>query len=63
MLPTAADEADKSFPTNESLRLENGVPVLTKVERQAVPAGFVLLDKLLSERLPPINIVDITRRY
>lgn len=58
-LAAAADEADKSFPTNESLRLENGVPVLTKVERQAVPAGFALLDKLLSERLPPINIVDI----
>jgi len=58
-LAAAAAEADKSFPTNESVRLEKGEPVITKLERRAVPAGLGLLDKLMTERLPPVNIVDI----
>jgi TnpA family transposase len=58
-LTDAADEADKSFPDNESVRLVNGEPVIAKLDRRAMPAGLVQLDQLMAERMPPINIVEI----
>mgnify|MGYP002144619689 FL=1 len=58
-LTKAANEADMSFPTNESVRFENGEPVITKIRCRSVPAGFELLDQLMNERLPAVNIVDI----
>lgn len=51
--------ADLSFPNNQYARFERGEVILSKLERQAIPHDYVLLDKLLSERIPPINIIDI----
>jgi TnpA family transposase len=58
-LTAAADEADKSFPDNEAVRLVNGEPFIAKLDRRAMPAGFVQLDQFVGERMPPINIVEI----
>ncbi|MDQ3230363.1 MAG: Tn3 family transposase, partial [Pseudobdellovibrionaceae bacterium] len=58
-LTAAADEADKSFPNNESVRIVNGEPMIAKLDRRAMPEGFLLLDQLMAERMPPINIVEI----
>jgi hypothetical protein len=58
-LSAAALKTDHSFPKNQFARFEAGELVLSKLERRTVPKDFGILNKLLSERMPQINIVDI----
>jgi TnpA family transposase len=58
-LESLAAATDASFPNNESVRIEDGEIVLTKLERQPLPEGLRTLERLLQERLPVINIVDV----
>ncbi|HET9239221.1 MAG TPA: Tn3 family transposase [Oligoflexus sp.] len=58
-MAVAAEEADKSFPDNEAVRLVNGEPAIAKLDRRAMPAGLAQLDQLMAERMSPINIVEI----
>ena len=58
-LAATAAAADESFPANESARIESGEIVIAKLERRPVPAGLHLLERLLDERMPLVNILDV----
>ena len=51
--------ADAAFPTNTSLTIKEGEPVLRRLEKQPEPPGFAQIDRLLTERLPECNIIDV----
>jgi len=57
-LEETAKIIDEGFPDNNSVRIENGEPVLTKIEKRPVPPKFKVLEKLLSERIEQIGILD-----
>jgi Tn3 transposase DDE domain len=48
-----------AFPTNTALTIQDGEPVLRRLQKQPEPEGLALIDRLLSERMPECNIVDI----
>jgi TnpA family transposase len=50
---------DAAFPTNTSLSIQDGEPVLRKLEKEPDPEGFALIERLLSERMPECSIVDV----
>ena len=50
---------DAAFPTNTSLSIQAGEPVLRKLEKEPEPEGFAFIDRLLSERMPECSIVDV----
>jgi hypothetical protein len=50
---------DAAFPTNTSLSIQDGEPILRKLEKKPDPEGFALIDRLLSERMPECSIVDV----
>ena len=58
-LTEAIRTTDAAFPTNTSLTIQDGEPVLRRLEKLPEPEGLALTDRLLSERLPACNIVDI----
>jgi Tn3 transposase DDE domain len=57
-LEAAANEADKGFPDNEYLQIENGEPLLKRLRRNPDPEGLQTLERLLKERMTPVDIVD-----
>jgi Tn3 transposase DDE domain len=58
LLTKAAVTADSAFPENEYLRIEGGKPILSRLEKRAEPESLKLVEQLLAERLPPVNILD-----
>ncbi len=50
---------DESFPTNEDISIKKGKFVLRKVTKQPEPEGFQDIDKLLTKRMPEIDILDL----
>lgn len=50
---------DKSFPENESVKIINGEPVIRKARKKPDPPGLIVIEKLISERLPDLNILDV----
>ena len=50
---------DAAFPTNTALTIDDGEPVLRRLKKQPEPEGLALIDRLLSERMPECNIVDV----
>jgi hypothetical protein len=50
---------DAAFPTNTSLSIKDGEPVLRRLAKQPEPEGFASIDQLLSERMPECNIIEI----
>ena len=50
---------DVAFPENSCLAIKNGEPTLRNLEKQPEPDGFTEIDRLLNERMPECNIVDI----
>lgn len=58
-LTEAIRAADAAFPTNTSLTLKDGEPVLRRLEKVPEPEGLALVDQLLSQHLPECNIVDV----
>lgn len=55
-LEAAASQADKGFPDNEYLHIENGVPVLKRLRRRPDPQGLQTMERLLKERMTPVDI-------
>jgi len=58
LLTKAAATADGAFPDNEYLRIEDGEPILSRLEKRAEPESLKLVEQLLAERLPSVNILD-----
>ncbi len=58
-LEKAAYEADKSFPTNQYLRIQKGEPILTPLKKKEEPKDLNLIKSLLTERMPQVSILDI----
>lgn len=50
---------DDTFPENECLRIEDGEPVLRRLEKQAVPPQLRQVEMLLADTLAPVNILDV----
>ena len=50
---------DRSFTSNQYLRIEKGVPTLGKIAKKKYPEQLKLIESLISERLSPINILDV----
>jgi hypothetical protein len=57
-LGSIARKTDESFPTNESVRIDKGEPVLSKIPRKAEPAALRELEKEIADRLEPVSILD-----
>jgi len=57
-LETAARSADEGFPGNEYLRIENGEPVLKRLQRIPDPPGRQQLEQLLGEHMTQVGILD-----
>jgi TnpA family transposase len=50
---------DAAFPENIALTIREGEPSLRRLEKQPEPEGFALIDRLVSERMPECNIIDV----
>src|SRR5262249_50037124 len=50
---------DESFPSNESVRIKQGEPIIQKLERKPIPAQLKVLDKIIAQRLEPVSILDV----
>jgi hypothetical protein len=57
-LQAAAKLTDDGFPDNEYLRIENGKPVLKRLQRKPEPDGLLQLEQQLTERMADVEIVD-----
>jgi TnpA family transposase len=58
-LEEAALKADRGFPENEHLRIENGEAILKRLRRQPDPVGLRSFERQLKERMTPIGILDV----
>jgi hypothetical protein len=58
-LTQAIRTTDTAFPTNTSLRIKDGEPVLSRFEKRPEPEGLALMNRMLNERMPECNIIDI----
>jgi len=58
-LADLAATVDARFPTNTAVRLVDGEPVLRRLTARPVPGGLKTLERLIAERLEPVNILDI----
>ncbi len=57
-LEGAARSADEGFPENEYLRIENGEPVLKRLQRKPDPPGRPRLEELLARHMSEVGILD-----
>jgi len=58
-LEHVATATDASFPANETLRVEDGEPVLGRLEKKALPSGLKALEALIALRIEPVGILDV----
>jgi len=58
-LTETAREVDAQFPTNEYLDITDDGFVLKQHSKHPKPAALAKIDTLISQRLPPTNILDI----
>ena len=58
-LEQVAAATDASFPSNETVRIEDGIPKLSRLGRRPDVARTKELERLIAERLQPINILDV----
>ena len=56
-LEAAAKRANDNFPANEYLRIENGEPVLKRLQRKPEPEGLSRLEQQLVEHMTHVDIV------
>ena len=57
-LEAAAKRANDNFPANEYLRIENGEPVLKRLQRKPEPEGLSRLEQQLVGHMTHVDIVD-----
>lgn len=58
-LTAVAKTVDRDFPDNQSIRIENGEPVLCILDRKQKPLQLTKLLKLIDERVEHISILDV----
>jgi TnpA family transposase len=58
-LARVAAETDRGFPTNESLRIEDGEPVLGRLSRREEPKDVKVLERRIAERIESLDILDV----
>ncbi len=59
MMHKAISETDKSFPENRYVKIVNGEPHISKIEKIKYPEQKKKIDSLIAERLKHVNILDI----
>lgn len=52
-------KTDQSFPNNQSVRLENGRPVLKRQKKKVDSQKLAQIESLIEERIKPVNLLDI----
>ncbi|MEO1669282.1 MAG: Tn3 family transposase [Cyanobacteria bacterium J06631_2] len=52
-------ETDRSFPNNQSVRLEQGRPVLKRPKKKVDPKKLAQIESLIEDRIKPVNLLDI----
>ena len=50
---------DQSFPNNQSVRLEQGRPVLKRTKKKVDSQKLAQIESLIAERIKPVNLLDI----
>ena len=50
---------DQSFPSNQSVRLEQGRPVLKRPKKKVDSKKLAQIESLIEERIKPVNLLDI----
>jgi len=58
MLTETANQVDAGFPDNEHLSIEDGEPVLRRLDRRSTPENLSLIEQLIREQLPAISLLD-----
>ena len=52
-------KTDQSFPNNQSVRLEQGRPVLKRPKKKVDSKKLAKIESLIEERIKPVNLLDI----
>lgn len=52
-------KTDQSFPNNQSVRLEEGRPVLKRPKKKVDSNKLAQIESLIAERIKPVNLLDI----
>jgi hypothetical protein len=58
-LEEIAARTDEAFPGNASVRIENGDPVISRLERQPDLEQLQVLGDLIAERIDQVSILDV----
>lgn len=58
-LEEAASKADRGFPTNEYLTIENGEPVLKRLTASQTPAGLESFETILKQYMKENDVLNI----
>jgi Tn3 transposase DDE domain len=58
-LEEVATATDAAFPTNTSVRIVEGQPVLRKLAKRPTPRALKTVEQLIAERIEPVNILDV----
>jgi hypothetical protein len=58
-LEKMAIETDDTFPTNASVRLIDGEPVLRRLPKRLIPNDLKKVDQLIAERIEPVTVLDV----
>jgi TnpA family transposase len=57
-LSETANKVDAGFPENEHLRIDDGEPVLGRVERRPKPENLPLIEHMIREQIPAVSLLD-----
>ena len=52
-------KTDQSFPNNQSVRLEQGRPIITRPKKKVDSRKLAQIESLIAERIKPVNLLDI----
>jgi TnpA family transposase len=58
-LEDLAAAVDVNFPTNTAVRIVDGEPVLRRLSKRLTPGMLKTVERLITARLEPVNILDI----
>jgi hypothetical protein len=58
-LSDTARRVDAGFPENECLSIENGEPVVRKLDRRSRPDNLPLVSQMVREQMRPVNLLDV----
>lgn len=50
---------DVSFPSNQSVRIEKGEPIIAPIKRKQPDASFKRLKTRITDRIQPVNVLDM----